>query len=246
MGIDKQSGTKVIQFEEMTQIRTTYPAIAQLEAYWSGLCHGPIIPSRADIDPRALEQVLEFAFILERIAPGVGRFRLAGNHLNDLMGQEVRGMPATAIFEPESRAEVGRLIEGTCAHPSCQMVRLRCAAGLGRPALFGAMFLAPLFDDQGLITRIVGCLQSQGEIRRQPRRFALTGHRETILHSAQLPPKQFAGIGVTAGVVPGFAAPATPFAGRNQSENSVPIKRNGANECPAPVRSDIRLVVDNS
>jgi len=37
---------------------------------------------RSQIDPRGLEQVLPSAFILERIAPGVARFRIAEHHLN--------------------------------------------------------------------------------------------------------------------------------------------------------------------
>ena len=62
------------------------------------------VPMRSDVDPRGIERSLEHAFILERIAPQMARFRLAGMHLTDLMGMEVRGMPTTALFAPAARA----------------------------------------------------------------------------------------------------------------------------------------------
>ena len=37
------------------------------------------------------------------MAPSVARFRLAGAHLSELMGMEVRGMPMTALFLPDAR-----------------------------------------------------------------------------------------------------------------------------------------------
>ena len=57
------------------------------------------MPRRAEIDPRGIENALEYAFILERIAPGMARIRLAGIHLSDLMGMEVRGMPLTSFID---------------------------------------------------------------------------------------------------------------------------------------------------
>ena len=58
---------------------------------------------RADIDPRGIEPLISSAFIAERIAPGVVRLRVAGMHLNDLMGMEVRGMPLTTFIAPSDR-----------------------------------------------------------------------------------------------------------------------------------------------
>ena len=87
-----------------------FPALREVEAYWSGLRDGRAMPARADVDPRGIQSALEYAFILERIAPGVARFRVAGMHLNDLMGMEVRGMPLTAMFVPEGRKEISAAV----------------------------------------------------------------------------------------------------------------------------------------
>ena len=77
----------------------SYKAIAQVDAYWEGLRAGRPMPDRAEVDPRGLGDALEFAFLLEHVAPGIGRVRISGMHLRDLLGMEVRGMPLTAVFE---------------------------------------------------------------------------------------------------------------------------------------------------
>ena len=67
--------------------------LADLRSYWDSLRKGRAVPDRADVEPKGIRRALDYAFILERIAPGAARFRLAGRHLVDLMGMEVRGMP---------------------------------------------------------------------------------------------------------------------------------------------------------
>ena len=150
-----------------------FPAVAQVEGYWDALSCGHLVPARTDINPRALETALENAFILECIATGVARFRLAGCHMNDLMGLEVRGMPLTTFFLPQARRQIGQLIEKTCTSPAITEICLAAPAKFGRSALKAKMLLAPLTDDYGQINRILGCLQSIGNIGRQPRRFEI-------------------------------------------------------------------------
>jgi hypothetical protein len=148
-----------------------FPALREVEAYWDGLRNGRPVPSRSDINPRGMQAALEFTFILERIAPGVARFRLAGMHLTDLMGMEVRGMPLTAMFTPESRAEISKAIEAVCETPQITTITLKGERGIGRGSLDAQLLLCPLKSDLGDVNRILGCLQSKGEIGRQPRRF---------------------------------------------------------------------------
>jgi hypothetical protein len=148
-----------------------FPALKDVEAYWDGVRNGRPVPSRADIDPRGMQSALEFAFILERIAPGIARFRLAGMHLNDLMGMEVRGMPLTAIFTPESRSKISEAVEAVCETPQITTITLKGERGIGRQYLDAQLLLCPLKSDLGDVNRILGCLQSKGSIGRQPRRF---------------------------------------------------------------------------
>ncbi|WP_315898597.1 PAS domain-containing protein [Vannielia litorea] len=148
-----------------------FPAVHALRRYWDDLRGPRQVPSRAEVDPRAIEETLEYAFILERIAPGVGRFRLAGMHLNDLMGMEVRGMPCTSMFMPEHRATLSRVLEDVFAGPSTALLTLAGERGVGRPPMDGQMLLLPLTSDFGDVTRVLGCLCTIGPIGRSPRRF---------------------------------------------------------------------------
>ncbi len=172
MKIEYLQGSKVISIEPARQ-QAKFPAIAQVEAYWDGLRNGRLMPARSEIDPRGISDALEYAFILEKIAPGLARIRLAGTHLNALLGMEVRGMPITAFFVPEARADIREALESTLEAPASLRLSLKGDSGFTRPKLDAQMFLAPLKDESGVPTRILGVLQSSGKIGRGPRRFSV-------------------------------------------------------------------------
>ena len=150
---------------------TGYTAISQVEAYWEALRGERLMPKRAEINPRGIEQALEYAFIVERIAPGIARLRIAGSHLSDLMGMEVRGMPLTSLFAPGVRRQISDTLEEVFETPAVVHLRLTSEAGSGRPPVEGRMVLLPLKSDLGDVSRILGCLVSHGELGYTPRRF---------------------------------------------------------------------------
>lgn len=147
----------------------------ELRSYWDSLRNGRAIPARAEVEPRAIRRTLDYAFILERIAPGAARFRLAGRHLIDLMGMEVRGMPLCALFDTGSRGRLSDVLETVFRGPQIARIRLEAPASYGRPKLAGSLLLLPLRSDLGDVTRALGCLVSEGEIGQTPRRFDLAG-----------------------------------------------------------------------
>lgn len=151
-----------------------YRSLAHVRAYWEALRKGRQVPGRAEVDPRGIEQALEFAFIAERIAPGMARFRLAGMHLNDLMGMEVRGMPLSAFFAPEARKRISDVVEAVFQGPEVAEVTLQAEAGIGKPPLTARLLILPLKSDLGDVNRALGCLASDGQIGRSPRRFTIT------------------------------------------------------------------------
>lgn len=170
---------------EMTRFLgdTRFPGIAELEAYWEGLRSGGGVPMRSDIDPRGIENALEYAFILERIAPGMARLRIAGMHLNELMGMETRGMPITSFFPPAERQGFADTLEAVMAKPATAKLTLKAEQGIGKPALEGKMILLPLQSDLGEVTRIIGCMSTIGAIGRSPRRFEVV---ETQMRDIQM------------------------------------------------------------
>jgi hypothetical protein len=178
-----------------------FAPLQEVRAYWEGLRDGPALPSRGDVDPRGLQAALEHVFLIERIAPGIARFRLAGMHLSDLMGMEVRGMPLTALIEPQGRAGIEALVEQVFSAPAIVEVALEAERGLGRAALQGRMLLLPLTDD-GVCDKALGCLVTLGALGRTPRRFAVSRQRtEAVTVTASAPTQR----------VPAFAESPAPF-----------------------------------
>jgi hypothetical protein len=230
----KPDGSNIFDLKRRRGDHARLPAVETIETYWQSLCDGATLPRRAAIDPRDLAPVLEFAFVLERIAPGVGRFRLAGNHLSDLMGLEVRGMPATAIFLPEARGEIARVFEKTCAEPGVALLELAAAGGLGRAALRAQMLLCPLLDDAGQVSRVLGCLQTTGSIGRQPRRFSITGVELRTLTLAAPSPASHGPAPLTAG----FGETAARF-------DHGPFDHGPGAQKPEKSRPALHLVVNN-
>ncbi len=165
-----------------------FPHIVQVEAYWDALRGARLVPDRSEVDPRGIERALEHAFILEQVAPGVGRLRIAGGHLSDLLGMEVRGMPLSALFLPEARIDLASTLEQVCTTPSMATLSLQAETGIGKPALDARLVLLPMTDAFNQINRILGCLDSQGGVGRAPRRFAITARRLTPLGAGQVKP----------------------------------------------------------
>jgi len=201
-----------------------HPSIREVEGYWQALREGRLVPRRSEIDPRGIERSLEYAFVLERIAPGIARLRIAGSHLSDLMGMEVRGMPVSAFFAPADRNRFGDVLEQVFDSPATAEISLQAERGIGKPAIEARMILLPLKSDLGDITRAIGCLSTNGAIGRAPRRFAIEEARVTPL-LADLPagsPDHAQGSGP--GTAPD-AAPNTAPAGATPAETDAPRRR---------------------
>jgi hypothetical protein len=145
--------------------------ISSLKAYWERLRAGRIAPYRAEIDPREFETALENMFIVERIAPGNMRIRLAGMKVCEMMGMEVRGMqPSIFVTEPD-RPRFERLLGVVMSEPAVVEIGLKVP---GRPGGARAtMLLMPLRSDFGEINRVLGCASVEGVLVQAPLTFAL-------------------------------------------------------------------------
>ncbi len=164
--------------------------LRQAEAYWTALLTGDSVPMRSQVDPRGLENILEYTFILERIAPCLARFRLAGSHLSKLAGMEVRGMPLTAFFEPSARTQVSDVLEQVFSRPAVAELGMISAGKLGRTRLQARMILLPLKSDLGDISRVLGVLVSDGVVGATPRRFTVPDTRVRPVSDIQTPQEQ--------------------------------------------------------
>lgn len=238
---DFKGGTGTASVMSMVQARAAmqYPAIAQIEAYWEGLRAAGSVPFRSEIDPRGIDRALENAFVLERVAAGVARFRLAGMHLNDLMGMEVRGMPITAFFTPDARRKISDALEHLFEQPARIRIRLVGEVGIGKAPIRGELLLLPLKSDLGDISRALGCLVTEGKIGRTPRRFNVENVEICGLDDSvwTRPPAIQKRPVQTPVSQPGFAETSPPFAGVTQtSKPSVPDTGS------RPARPYLRLI----
>ncbi|WP_245926002.1 PAS domain-containing protein [Ascidiaceihabitans donghaensis] len=174
----------------MTDHRTDigFSALNQVESYWEALRGTRMMPKRSEIDPRGIESALEYTFILERIAPGMARLRIAGSHLSDLMGMEVRGMPLTSFITPTGRRQISDTLEEVFQRPAVCEVRMSAESGSGKPHMDARMLLLPLKSDLGDVSRVLGCFVAHGDVGRSPRRFDVVGAKiRPIVAPATLP-----------------------------------------------------------
>ncbi|WOI57216.1 PAS domain-containing protein [Palleronia sp. LCG004] len=147
------------------------PAFAQLETYWSALAGTRDMPFRDEVDPRGLDGVLDRIFLLERIAPGLARFRIAGQAVTDIMGIEMRGMPLSSAFTPEARDPLNAALRAVFDDPVRLVLGLEGQRQGLRAKPTAQMLFLPLRDRFGQVSRAVGAIASSARPARAPQRF---------------------------------------------------------------------------
>ena len=163
---------------EMTAFRgaRVRPTIGRIEAHWEFVRNKRLVPYRNEIKPSGLQGVLSHVFVIERVSTRLARIRIAGKHLDDLMGVSVKGMPLTALFDPQSRDQVCDCVEAIFDDPAAMRFELNSSRSFGRKALRGDMVLLPLRSDLGDISRALGGVIMDGDIGRAPRKFEIVTH----------------------------------------------------------------------
>lgn len=173
------AGGGVVAMRGAQRARGPFAVLDDVQRYWNALRGDRLVPLRSEIDPRGIHGALDSAFIVERIATGIARFRLAGSFLVDLMGSEVRGMPLSVLFSADARDELAEAVEAVFSGPETLRLQVAGERGLARPTLRGEMILLPLKSDLGDVSRALGCLVTEGGIGRAPRRLSLRAMERT-------------------------------------------------------------------
>lgn len=171
--------------------------IARVRAYWEGLRRDGALPQRADVDPRALPDLLPNVFLLEHVAPSVVRFRHTGALLSEIMGMDVRGMPFLSLIDPAEREPLVSQVNRVFHDPAILDIELAGVSG-NEMRLGARIALLPLQTFRG-VDMALGCIETEGLVGRPPRRF-----RAVRVLSER--------VGVANMQAAGFAEPAAPFA----------------------------------
>ena len=158
-----------------TPHQTNSETLKVLEAYWHELRGPKTLPERRAIDPTRIDAALPYSFILERVAPGVGRLRVSGQKINDLMMMEARGMPLSMLFEPAERDRLQTYVDACFADPAIVELSLTTQRGLSRRKFTGQLLLMPLAGVNGIPTRALGAIVTEGIQGRSARRFSIEG-----------------------------------------------------------------------
>ena len=150
-------------------LMTNPTATSEMERYWGSLPRTRGVPMSKDVDPAKMEGLLEDGFILERVAPGVARIRVAGRNIAGLFG-----LPLTAAFLPEARAPMALHLEKAFSTPGLVEIELTSPRAVGQPKLHGKILLLPLRDDHGRVSRMMGVLVMSGRRGLGGRRFTIS------------------------------------------------------------------------
>lgn len=127
---------------------------SQVRGYWEGLRAGTALPSRAALDPRGLGGVLDRVFLAERIGTGLVQVRVAGSALTELAGTELKGLPLSCIFTPESRPLLAQAVEEVFAVPA--VVEIDLGSDRGRTGLAIARLILLPLQDEGECRQLLG------------------------------------------------------------------------------------------
>ncbi|WP_368183594.1 PAS domain-containing protein [Aestuariibius sp. HNIBRBA575] len=149
------------------------PTFRVLENYWQELKGARTLPFRSEVNPARIDDALPHAFILQRVSTSMGRVRVGGQQLNNLLGMDPRGMPLTTFFTPAGRMVVAEYLRRVFEDPAIVELPLFSPRTMGRPRLSGRMILLPMNGSDGQVSMAMGAIVTDGLTGRSPRRFEI-------------------------------------------------------------------------
>lgn len=145
----------VVQSGSLMQLKHKTSGI--LFTYWDQVRGNRRTPRRFEIDPGRIAGILPSTFILERLDAENYRFRLAGTHVCDMFGTELRGTNFLAGWAPADRAALVRHLAALSKQGAVETVHME-AAPVARPSTPFEMILLPLRHTGDAIDRVLGAL----------------------------------------------------------------------------------------
>jgi hypothetical protein len=129
-----------------------------LGGYWSRLRNGRAVPDQTDIDPRQIQRLLSYTFILDCENPSRPVYRLAGTALCERFGFELKGTGFLAHWEAQSGLSLASLLR-----QSLQLRQPVCLSSIAATADNGMVeletILTPVSFNGGEPRRFFGLVQ---------------------------------------------------------------------------------------
>jgi hypothetical protein len=130
----------------------------EIYAYWDTLRGNKPAPRREDFDPAKLKHHLGDLFILTDKGERTPFFRLAGTHLCDLFGRELRDSPFSDLWPAASATFPCRVARGILQHQLPVVFDIEAEDDHGAAPLAFEMLLLPLSSDNDKAPRLLGAL----------------------------------------------------------------------------------------
>lgn len=137
-------------------IRQEYKKLKALMDYWQGICRPGGLPSRSDLDPVEIPQLLGNVFLVDvERQPMRFRMRLAGSEIDRVFGRSFTGRFLddfhTGYFERDALSDYAQVV--FCKQPSFTE---RCVAGAGGQWIHYRRLLLPLSTDGWQVDMLLG------------------------------------------------------------------------------------------
>lgn len=127
----------------------------ELFAYWNRIRGSEPAPRRSDIEPGDIRRVLPDTFILEVIAAGNQRVRLAGTRMCSLYGREIKGSNFLDLWSDADRATIAGAAERVSEDAAGVVIEVDLVSARDRTAACEFLLL-PLRHGVGSHDRILG------------------------------------------------------------------------------------------
>jgi hypothetical protein len=132
-------------------------ASQELYAYWNKQRGSRLAPSRSEIDPAAIRGVLGDCFMLTRDPNLEPTFRLAGTHICDMFGRELKGVSFPSLWDAQSCEELDVLLNQIVQGSIGFVAGVTGKADDNMPVAF-ELLLLPLFGAGTAEARSIGTL----------------------------------------------------------------------------------------
>jgi hypothetical protein len=126
--------------------------------YWRAVRGADMLPARASVDPSGFVALASRAFVASRVRAGEFAFRLAGETVIDLHGQQLRGSQVGQLWRPLHRRRLSSLLETSLGACEPLVIAAEGWAGDGAHLRLEVLFL-PLLGPDGDADRFLGLYQ---------------------------------------------------------------------------------------
>lgn len=170
---------KISSLLQETLNRHGAQALQLLQTYWIELTSHGDIPLWSDVNPGAIQDALEYAFLAERLGCRDARLRIAGGGVQRMFGPDVIGKRLSRALHPVARLRLYFAFE-TCVHQRTPCdIDLNCAEPFAPHRGHARLVIYPLRDADGSVSHFLGAVTETEASPRSGASYRISDVRHT-------------------------------------------------------------------